>query len=71
MNAIDFIELFNNNADFILLDPRNREVFSGSAYRCKAWLMKNAQYDIFPENGGYWADVKGDAVILFLDEIVD
>ena len=71
MKVIDFLELFNESTQVVLLDPYDAEIYSGDARRCKAWLMKNSQYDIFPENGGTWAKVDNDALIIFLDAIVE
>ena len=71
MKAIDFLDLFKENTQVVLLDAYDTEIYSGNARRCKAWLMKNRQYDIFPENGGIWAEVDNNALVIFLDEIVE
>jgi len=71
MHIIDFLDLFNENTQVVLLDPYDAEIYSGNVRRCKAWLMKNSQYDIFPENGGTWAEVDDNALVIFLDETVE
>jgi len=71
MNAIDFLDLFNENTQVVLLDPYDAEIYSGDARRCKTWLMKNRQYDIFPGIGGIWAEVDNNVLVIFLDEIVE
>lgn len=71
MNAIDLIYLFPRELPTQLLGPHDEELYSGSAYKCAAWLMKNTQYDIFPDNGGIWADVQNGTLVILLDEIYD
>ena len=71
MNAIDLIYLFPKTTQVRLIGPDDEELYSGAAYRCIAWLMKNSQYDIFPDTPSVWADVQGDTLVVFLDEILE
>ena len=71
MNAINFIELFKEGTKFILFDDFNDEVYSGDRRRCMAWLMKNNQYDIFPEQGGWWAEIHEGVVLIYLTKIYE
>ena len=71
MNAINFIELFKEGTNFILFDDYNEELYSGDGRRCMAWLMKNNQYDIFPEQGGWWVETHEDAVLIYLTKIFE
>lgn len=71
MNAIDFIYLFPKTTQVQLVGPDYEELYSGLASKCAAWLMKNSQYDIFPDEPGTWADVQGDTLVVLLDEIIE
>lgn len=71
MNAIDLIYLFPKTTQVRLIGPDDEELYSGLAHRCIAWLMKNSQYDIFPDNPGVWAGVESDTLVILLDEIVE
>ena len=71
MNAIDLIYLFPRELPTQLLGPHDEELYSDNAYKCVAWLMKNTQYDIFPNDGGIWADVQNGTLVILLDEIID
>ena len=72
MNAIDFISIFDREAtNFILLDDAGDVLYSGNGRRCMAWLSKNANYDIFPDNGGYWAGVENNQIVIYLTEIFE
>ena len=66
-NAIDFVSMFGKNTEVVLLDPYDEELYSGEPRKCAAWLMKNSQYDIYPQSGGIWADVDNDRLIVYLD----
>lgn len=71
MNAIDFIGMFKQNTEFVLLDDDSNELYVGAGYKCQAWLMKNDKYDIFPEDGGTWVEVDNNQVVIFLTEILE
>ena len=71
MHAIDLIYLFPKTTQVRLVGPDDEELYSGLAYRCIAWLMKNNQYDIFPDDPSIWADVQGDTLVILLDEILE
>ena len=67
MNAIDFIDVFDREStNFRLLDDYNDLLYEGNGRRCMAWLMKNNQYDIYPEDGGIWAKTESDGTITIL-----
>ena len=71
MNAIDLISLFPKTTQVRLVGPDNEDLYSGLADRCIAWLMKNSQYDIFPDEPGTWAGVESDTLVILLDEILE
>lgn len=70
-NAIDFVSMFGKNTKVVLLDPFDEVLYSSEPRKCAAWLMKNSQYDIYPQSGGIWADVDNNKLIIYLDADVD
>lgn len=70
-SAVDVLSMFRQHTECVLLDPYDKELYSGTVRQCKAYLMKYPQYDILPENGGWWLTVENNTLLVYLDEVFE
>lgn len=70
MSAIDVLSMFRRTNECVLLDPYDKELYSGTVRQAIAYLMKYPQYDIIPENGGWWLNIDNNTLIVYLDEVL-
>lgn len=70
-SAVDVLSMFRRDTECVLLDPYDKELYSGTVRQAINYLMKYPQYDILPENGGWWLNIEQNTLVVYLDEVFE